>query len=100
MPVVNFLSPNPGSVVRRHTEAPSRVSLADGHHLPSEPGGELAQIPADRSGARARLRRLDAARRAAHRPALSLPPPHQPASARIPRYASLAAVGSGAPDGG
>src|ERR1022692_3075190 len=71
---------NPGRLVRRHTEAPSRVSLANGPHLPSEPGGKLAQIPADRAGARARLRRVDAARRPAHRAALSLPPPHQPRS--------------------
>src|ERR1035441_3880509 len=85
---------NPGRLVRRHAEAPARFPLADGPHLPSEPGRKLAQFSAGRAEARTRIRRVDAARRPAHRPALSLPPPHQPTPARIPRYAPPAAVRS------
>src|ERR1035441_3476248 len=49
---------NPGRLVRRHTEAPSRVSLANGPHFPSEPGGKLAQISAGSSPARGNLRQF------------------------------------------
>src|SRR5271166_1559839 len=89
--------PNSGRLVRRHTKALARVSLDVGHRLPSQPCRKLARIPADRPIPRAPVRSLDAPRSPVQRPALHLPPPDKPASARLPLHSPTAAGGCGPP---